>query len=61
MPPINQGARGTMIAWLVGTTVAAVAAIICAIYFYVESNRVAQESEASNHSERSTPITTRSL
>jgi hypothetical protein len=45
MPPINQGARGTMISWLVGTTVAAVAAIICAIYFYVESNRVAQESD----------------
>src|SRR5438552_6097998 len=45
MPPINQGARGTMIAWLVGTTVAAVAAIICAIYFYVESNRVAQGSD----------------
>src|SRR2546423_14436706 len=45
MPPINQGARGTMIAWLVGTTVASVAAIICAIYFYVESNRVALESD----------------
>jgi hypothetical protein len=32
-----------MVAWLVATTIAAVAAIICAIYFYVESNRVAQE------------------
>jgi len=44
MPPVNQGSRGTMIAWLVATTVAAVAAIICAIYFYVESNRVTQEA-----------------
>ena len=43
MPPINQGSRCTMIAWLVATTVAAVAAIVCAIYFYVESNRVTNE------------------
>jgi len=34
-----------MIAWIVATTVAAVAAIICAIYFFAESNRITQESD----------------
>jgi hypothetical protein len=44
MPPVNQGSRGALITWLVAVTVAGVAAIIVAIYFYVENNRVTTEA-----------------
>lgn len=38
--PANQGNRGTLIAWTVVTSIVGVVALVMAIYFYVDSNRV---------------------
>src|SRR5262245_40207298 len=40
MPPVNQGSRGLMAAWVVIMAILGVVCSIVAIYFFVDSNRI---------------------
>jgi hypothetical protein len=40
MPPVNQGSRGLMAAWVVIMAIVGVVCSIVAIYFYVDSNKI---------------------
>lgn len=42
----NQGSRGGLITWTVVTSIIALASVVMAIYFYVDSNRTRERAEA---------------
>jgi regulator of replication initiation timing len=48
MPPVNQGSRGLMAAWIVIMAIVGVVCSILAIYFYVDSDKVNKELKTRN-------------